>query len=180
MLFNDTILLDPLGHPDQQVMALIGIGHLPTTETDGHLDLVAGLKEANNVPDLDLEIMNIGPGPHLDLLDLDYGLFFLGLLGPFALLIFKFSVIHHLADRRTGMRGNLNQIKAPLFSIGQSLLGIDDPNLLCGIADEPDLGNPYLTIDSYFFSSYGEPPVYLAIPILFTTPSLLTHLLSGK
>jgi hypothetical protein len=54
------------------------------------------------------------------------------------------------------MGRNLNQIKTPFFGIEQSLSGIYNPNLLSGITDEPDLGNPYLTINSYFFSSYGE------------------------
>ena len=167
MLFNDTILLDPLGYFEQKSVTLIGISHLPATETDGHLDLVAGLKETNNTPDLNIEIMNIGSGPHLNLFDLDYSLFFLGLLSPFTLLVLKFSVIHHLADRRTGMGRNFNQIKPPFFGIDQGLLGINNPDLLSGITDEPDLRNPYLTIDSYFFSSYGEPPDSVAFSSSF-------------
>jgi len=54
------------------------------------------------------------------------------------------------------MRRNLNQIKSPLFCIDQSLLGVDNSDLFSGITNESDLGNPYLTIDSYFFSSYGN------------------------
>jgi len=67
------------------------------------------------------------------------------------------------------MRGNLNQIKTPLLGIGQRLLSINNSDLLSAISDEPDLGNPYLTIDSYFFSSYGN---------LLTL--LSTHLLSEQ
>ena len=162
MLFNSTILLDPFGDFDQKIMALICIGHFATAKTDSHFDLIATFQETYNIPDFDIKIMDIGPGPHLNLFNLDYGLLLLGLLGSFTLLVLKFSVIHHLADWRTGMRGNLNQIKTPLFSVDQCFMRIDNPDLLAGITDESDLGNPYLTINSYFFSSYGKTSSYVA------------------
>ena len=78
------------------------------------------------------------------------------------------------------MGRDFNQIKTPLFGIGQGLLGINNPDLLSGITDEPDLRNPYLTIDSYFFSSYGEPPDSVAFSSSFKWEIKLSALIGSR
>ena len=64
---------------------------------------------------LELEIMFLCLRPHLHFLDMDDGLFLFRIMGLFALLVFKLSIVHDSADRRFRFRRNLHQIK---FKIG--------------------------------------------------------------
>ena len=64
----------------------VGMNDLPPPKPDRHLDFVAFLKEPPGMLGLGLEVVVIGFGTDLKLLDLDDFLFFLGLLCFFCLL----------------------------------------------------------------------------------------------
>ena len=54
-------------------------------------------------------------GRHTDLLDLDHALILLGFLFLLQLLEAEFAVVHDLADRRNGVRRDLDKVKLLLL-----------------------------------------------------------------
>jgi len=54
--------------------------------------------------------VNVDVRPHLDLLDLDGALLLARLGGLFLRLIFVFAVVENFADRRLGIRRDLDEV----------------------------------------------------------------------
>src|SRR5947209_16749476 len=74
--------------------------------------------------------MVIDRGTHLDLLDLDDLLLLARLCSFLLLFVFEFPVIQQLDHRRTGFRGDLDQIEALLLSDRTSIIGTDLPEFM--------------------------------------------------
>ena len=63
------------GHPLQDLDPELGVGHLPTAEHHGQLDLVPFLQKAPRVAQLEIVVVLLDAGPELHFLDLDRVLF---------------------------------------------------------------------------------------------------------
>ena len=103
--------------------ANIHMGDFTTSENEGDLGLVAFFQEASHMLDLEIQIVVIGLGAKLYLLDLDMYLFLSCFLKFFTLLIFELAIIHDPTDRRHRTGGHLYQIKLLLFGERKGLGG---------------------------------------------------------
>ena len=97
-LFNFGHFIDLVADFFQNTHAKVLVRHLSPAETQGHLDLVAFIDETNDRPHFDVVIMIIDARTHLDLLDLDYLLFFAGCIRFFLRLVLELAVVKQLAD----------------------------------------------------------------------------------
>src|SRR6516162_6850559 len=97
--------------------------HLAATETQGHLDLVAFLEESAHGFHFHVVIMVVDAGAELDLFDLDDLLPLASLIGFLLLEKSEAAVIEDLADRRGGIRGELDEIEAGILG---DLEGIEE------------------------------------------------------
>ena len=114
-VLHPALFFGVLGHTLKQFTAQILVCHLAAPETQGDLDLVAVLQKLVDVAHFDIIVVGVRVRTELDLFDLDdllllarFGFAFLG-------LVFEFTEIHDLADRRTRVWRNLNQIKTCLY-----------------------------------------------------------------
>ena len=133
--------------------------HLSAAERHSHLYLVALAYEFPDTALLDIHVVNIGAGPHLYFLDLDYGLLLLGFLGLFALFIAEFAVVHDTAYRRAGICRHLNQVQPPVPGLVKSLFLGNHTKLLALFVYEPDLPgpDPLVNVDGAFFCDIAPP-----------------------
>ena len=112
--------------------------HLAAAEADGRLHLVAVLEKADDVVLLEVEVVLVDAGAELHLLDDDHLLLLLG-FGLFLLLLEDvLPVVHDLADRRVGGRGDLDQIEILFAGHVLRLLQRDDADLSALGVDQPD------------------------------------------
>lgn len=107
------------GHTVQKLESQFLVGHLAAPETQGNLYLVTFAQEFQHRAHLHIIVMGIRSRTELDFLDFDDVLF----LARFGLallsFIFELAEVHDLADRRFGVRADLDQIKSGLFRHGQ-------------------------------------------------------------
>lgn len=71
--------------------------------------------------------------------------------GPVMLLahlIFKFSVVHHAANRWFAIRRDLDQVESGFEGATPRVFDGDDPDLFAVVIDQANLSNFYLFIDS--------------------------------
>ena len=80
------------------------VRHLAAAEAKCHLDLVALVQELDHAPHLDVVIMRVDVGAHLDFLDVNGLLFLSGDILLLLRLILVFAIIEDLAYRRIGAR----------------------------------------------------------------------------
>ncbi len=142
------------------------MNYFPSPKCDSHLYLVALANKLPDAPLLDVHVMNICPGSHLNLLDLDDCLFLLGFLGLFALLITELAVIHDPAYRWTGIGSYLHQIKSPVPGLFQGLLSGDNTKLLSVFINQSYLPGPDPLINVYgaFCCDIAPPLIKILIP----------------
>ena len=96
------------------------------------------LEKADDVVLLEVEVVLVDAGAELHLLDDDHLLLLLG-LGLFLLLLEDvLPVVHDLADRRVGGRGDLDQIEILFAGHVLRLLQRDDADLGTLGVDQPD------------------------------------------
>ena len=121
--------------------------HLPASENHGELDLVLLFEKFLRVLHLELEIVLFDLRPELDLLQMRYMLFLLGITGLLALLVLVLPKIHDLADRRPHV-GAISTRSSPFPLLWPSgLVGGHDAELLAVLIDHPDLGDSDHMID---------------------------------
>src|SRR5699024_3080012 len=88
----------------------------------------------------------VSSGTELNFFYLNNFLFLFLLFGSFALFIKEFTVIHNTANRRFGIRTDLNQIQIGLFSQLQRLLDRYNSRLLTILVDQTDFLHTYFFI----------------------------------
>src|SRR5512140_1402941 len=130
--------------------ALRGVGEFPSAEPDGHLALVAFLKEAADMLQLRVQVVLFRLRPDLDLLDLDDGLLLPRLLLPLARDVLELAEIHDPADRRRVHGGHFDQIEVLGPRALERLRRVHDTQLLHFGAHEPDFRYLDLFVDSGF------------------------------
>ncbi len=133
--------------------------HFPAAKCNRHLDLVSLAYKFPDTALLDIHVVNVGPGPHLDFLDVDNGLFLFGLLRLFALFITEFAIIHYAAYRRAGVGRHLNKIEPPVPGPVKGFVPGYNSKLLTVFIDKPDLAgpDPLVNIDGAFFCDTAPP-----------------------
>jgi hypothetical protein len=129
--------------------------NLTAAEHDGDLDLVALLKESLGVSDLDLKVMLLRLGAHLDFLDLDPSRLLLSLGRALARLILVLAVIH---DRQTGgtALGETSTRSRPRPPPRPAPRSAENTELMPFIIDDPNLAGADGTIDVCFWLGYGN------------------------
>lgn len=92
----------------QEITTDLLVGHFPTAETQRDLDLVAIVEEPAHRLHLHVIVMLVDVWPHLDFFDVN-GLLLLTRFGSlFLFLILELAEVENLADRRVGVRRNLD------------------------------------------------------------------------
>ena len=151
------------GEVQQQALADVGVGHFTAAEADGDLDPVTLQEEFLGVSQLHIEVAGVDTGGHTDLLDLHHMLVLFGLLVPFGLLKFEFSVIHELANGRDGVGGNLDQVHTRVIGVALGLRGGHDAELRAVRADQADLAVTDLLIDLMRRAGYLKAPPQITV-----------------
>src|SRR5262245_37978860 len=103
--------------------------HLTSLEPHRDLDAMTVFEEVLDVRLLRQIVVRPNLRPEPDLLDLLMSLLLACFFRPDGLLVLEFPVVHDLADRRVGVRGNLDEIEPCGLRLAQSLLSRDDPDL---------------------------------------------------
>jgi hypothetical protein len=116
-----------------------GAGLLTSAEHDRDLDLVAAAEEALDVAFFRLIVMRIDLGPELHLFDDGVGLVPACLACLQSALVLELAEVHELAHRRTGVRGNLDQVEIGFLRESECVLNADDTDLFAVRSDKSDL-----------------------------------------
>ncbi len=141
------MIADILQDPGHELLGQFGFGSFPAPDHDGHLDLVSLLQKPGHVLHLEIVIMDADLRPELDLFELDVFLVFLGFVLFFVLFVKKLSIIHDPADRGVGLRGDLDEVEAPLAGQIQGLRDGHDTHLFFLFIDHSNLFGPNHFID---------------------------------
>src|SRR5512139_416372 len=130
--------------------ALGRVGQLPPAEPDGNLDLVPLFQEAADVLELGVQVVLLGLGPYLDLLDLYDRLLLPRLLLPLARDVLELPVIHDPAHRGCGHRGHLHQVQVQGAGALERVRRAHHAELFPLGADQAHLRHLDLLVDSGF------------------------------
>ncbi len=150
-----------LREPLHDVVAQVGVGHLPPTEADGDLHLVPAGEEAPGVPHLGFKVMGIDVKGKADLLNLGDFLVLPGLFFALGLFEAVLAVVHDTANGRGRLRGDLHKVKVFFNGHRHSVFGGDDSQLLAGIPDKPHFLVPDLLVDLKLFGrDCKAPPIF--------------------
>lgn len=109
-LFHVGIFGTEFGKTFHGVVSNFGMSQFPAAETDGNLDFIALVQEADGVAALGFKIMRVYVERKTNLFHLHHFLIFLSFLVPLRLLKPIFAVIHELADRRRSVGSNFYQV----------------------------------------------------------------------
>ncbi len=113
--------------PQKKIPTKLLMRHFAATESQGDFHLVAIVEEFLHRPQLDVVVVRVDVGAHLDLFDLDDFLFLLGFVGLFLGLVFVLAKIKDFADRRLGIWRNFDKIESSLQSDFHSICGAHHP-----------------------------------------------------
>lgn len=139
----DKLLTDAV----HELSAELLVSHFASAEAQRDLGLVAVLKEALQAAQFRLEVVLIRGRTELDFLDLDDFLLGLGFLSLLLFLITELAVVHQAADRRLGVRRDLNEVNVGVLSHAQGFRSADNADLGAIDAGQSDLRNSDLTVD---------------------------------
>src|SRR5690606_8703783 len=138
------VLCEALEQPESQ----LGAGLLAAAEHDRDLDLVPTLEEAHHVALLGLVVVGVDLRPELLLLDRGELLVAAGLPGLLRALVLELAVVHELADRRAGLRRDLDEVELGLLRKAQGVLDAHDSDLFAVRSDQANLGNADAVVDA--------------------------------
>jgi hypothetical protein len=147
-LFDHCIFFSVFGYFSKQFPAFLGEGDFSSPEDNGYFYLVFFPYKFFNTANFNFQIMGLCLGADFYFLNLKSGLFFLGLLQFFCLLVFKAAVIHYFADRRVCIWRNFNKIQACFFGGRKGFLNGDDPELIAFRVNYPSFTGPDVPVDS--------------------------------
>ena len=124
------------------------VRHLTAAEAQRDLHLVAFFEEALHRAHFHVVVMVVDHRPELDLLDLDDLLLFAGFGRLLLRLVLVLAVVQQLADRRGGIRGNLDQVKSGFLGFGQGNLDVGGSMVVTGLVDQLDFSDSDLLVDT--------------------------------
>src|SRR5690606_30798963 len=111
-------------------------------------DLVSLFEEPPRVPRLEVEVVVLDPGTHLDFLQVDLMLLLASFPGLALLLVLELAVVHDPADRGPGHGSNLDEVETELFRSFEGILYGQEPLLLAVRIDDSHWADPDLLIDT--------------------------------
>jgi hypothetical protein len=88
---------------------------------------------------------------HLDLFDLDDLLVLAGFRGLLLRLVLELPEVENLADRRRGIRRDLDEVETGLRGSRQRVVDVDDAEVVTGFADQLNLRDADFTVDARAF-----------------------------
>src|SRR5690606_18799455 len=139
ILLDDRLLGDFRGNLVDHGATEFLMSHFAAAKADRDLDLVALREKPPQVAHLDLVVADIGGRPELEFLDLDL----LGLLPRrvrlLLLIELELAEIHDPANRRFGVRLDLDQIHARVLGQRECFIAAQDARLLPFGIDHPHL-----------------------------------------
>jgi hypothetical protein len=113
--FRDSVILDAIHEPGDQVSADLRMGQFPTSEADRHLDAVAVLEELDRAVDLRIEVADADLRREADLLEGDRALLALVLLLPLRQLVLVLPEVEEPDHRGLSHRSDLDEVVSPLL-----------------------------------------------------------------
>lgn len=131
------------------------MSYFSATEHDRYLYLIPLFEKTPGMLDLELKIVILGLGTHLDFFKFDPSRLFFGLGCLLARLILVFAVIHDPANGRRRIGGNFYEIETTFLSGGQSLFKTQYPELPTFVVDNPDFPGTNGPVNVGFWLSYG-------------------------
>ena len=135
------------------------VSHFTTAVAQRDLGLISIGQETAKRTQLGLIVIFVSGRTELNFLDLNNLLTSLHFLGLLLLLIAELAVIHQAANRRLGIRRDLNEINVVVLSHAKSFGCRNNTDLGAIDAGQSDLRYPNLTIDSVVaILCYGTSP----------------------
>src|SRR5690606_17283799 len=157
--FHLTDVLQRFRHFLQHLATQFRMRDLPATEHHGDLHLVTLFQKAARMPDLELEVMRLDHGTHLDFLDLRLVLLLARCPSLPRLLVLELAVVHDADHRRPRRRRNFYEVETLLLCRRQGLLHRQNPELLAVRSDDTDGADADLPVDAdSTLCRYGKPP----------------------
>jgi hypothetical protein len=136
--FDESVFGDVRAQSLQQSIAQLGPRLLTSTEHDGDLYLRSRLQEADYVALLGFVIVIVNLWSQLLLFDDGLLLIPAGFARLLRRLVFVLAVVHDLADRRPGVRGNFDKVEIGVRGDAQCVFDAYDAYLLPSWANQSD------------------------------------------
>jgi len=146
-IFGGSNCLEVDSEPVEKLSAEMSVGHFTTPEHDRDLHPVALGKEAFDMSRLEIIVMPVNLGTHLDLFNSDNFLVFLGNLALLGQFVFMLSIVENPTDRRCGVGCDLDEIEIPVLGGLNGLIELKDSQLLPLGINYPDFPGPDLPVD---------------------------------
>ena len=160
LFFHIAYISQGFGKTFHNAGAQMGMGHFATAETNGNLYLIASLQELAGVVGLGIKIVGVNVQGKTNFLNVNDLLIFFGFLFTLGLFEAVLAVIQNLADRRGGLRSNLNKVKIFFGSNLQCFFGRHDAQLFAFFTYQTHFFVTDLLIDKQFFYCDGKTPPY--------------------
>jgi hypothetical protein len=153
--FYDSTLADIFYKTLQNSASESGTSHLPASEKNRGLDLVAFVQKTQHVILLGLVVVIVHVDAELHFLDRDRLLVLFGLALFLLLLVQEFPVIHDAANRRLRCRGNLYQVKVLFAGHLERFERLQDADLLAFIINHANFAgaNTLIYADKSFIDA---------------------------
>ncbi len=136
------------GHLIHDLTAAIDMHHLAPAKEHGKLHFMSFVQKLSGSIDLDISIMIVNFRTQANLFERDNMLLFLAEFCFSLLLVQVFAIVHNPADRRLGIRRNLDKIQTQIMSFKLGILDIDQPHLVVVFIDQPDRAGSNPLIDT--------------------------------
>ena len=142
------------------LIAELAVGHLAAAKTQGRLDLVAFLKEADGPVFLGLVVVLVDGDGELDFLDDDDFLLFAGRSLALVFLVEIFAVVLNAANRGNRVRRDFDQVETALAGDFQGFKGGEDSELLPIFVDDANFtrSNPIVDANKLFCRTFIDLP----------------------
>jgi hypothetical protein len=121
-------------HAHDDIHAQFLVRHLPSAELEVNFDLVSLREEIFGMANLCDVIMLVNIHPELDFLHLPGCIFLILLL--LGKIVSELSEVHNPADRRLGVRCDLDEIESEGTSLADGFIQSEDSELLVGRSDD--------------------------------------------
>src|SRR6266540_1127726 len=148
VVLGDRDVRHRLHHLVEHLPPQLGVRHLAPLEAHRDLRLVTFLEKASHVLQLEVEVVLLGLGPHLDFLHENRRLLLARFLLAPGLRVLVLAEIHDAADRRIRLGRHLDEVEVAGAGGLQRFLDRHDAELLALGADDAYLANTDAFVDA--------------------------------
>src|SRR5687767_1995012 len=139
-------------HALEHLSAQFRMGNFSAAEENRDFDSLPFADELANVAYFMLDVVSIGARTHFNFFDFhDRRLF--AAMRALLLLVAKFAVIHHPANRRLGIGRDFDQVHFQRVHLLERFVQRQHTELLALGSDHPDFTGAYLMFDPHFYAS---------------------------